>query len=48
MGGYGDERPPGILEQIEDILQDGVTVVVVDPGKDGLFVGMRASVTISK
>lgn len=48
MGGYGDSRPEGIVAQIDDILRDGVTVLVVDPAKGNLLVGMRASITIAK
>lgn len=46
-GGY-KTRHPAILEQVEAIVNDGVSVMVIDPAKDNQLVGIRLAHTVER
>jgi hypothetical protein len=47
FGGY-KKRHQVMVEQFEEIVRDGVSLIAVDPAKDNKVIGMRASHTITR
>jgi len=46
-GGY-TTRDPNIIKQIEDIIDDGLSVIALDPDKDNKLIGMMISHAVDK
>lgn len=46
-GGYA-QRHPGMVKQIDEYIADGVSIIAVDPNRDGFVVGIRTGFVVDK